>query len=130
MITLSAEQESDGSQLSTNPFSLYTTLKIGGNPKTQGWPGQKNEGNYVFKPLHPAWNALFSGFLFPDGSGAPPWPLESVMASSSRSGHLETLTIASSFPECPASHALLMGPLEEATHPLTWTTMHWFSLGF
>lgn len=33
MITLSAEQESDGSQLSTNSFPLNTTLKIGGNPK-------------------------------------------------------------------------------------------------
>lgn len=63
MITLSAEQESDGSQLSTNPFSLYTTLKIGGNPKPRAGQDKKNEGNYVFKPLHPAWNAPV--FWFP-----------------------------------------------------------------
>lgn len=124
MITLSAEQESDGSQLSTNPFSLYTTLKIGGNPKPRAGQDKKNEGNCLQTSTPCLKCSRFLVSLFPDGSGAPPWPLNHSWLPP-RPGHLgNTFIIASLFPECPASHALFNGPSEEkATHPLTWTTM-------
>ena len=77
MITLSAEQESDGSQLSTNPFPLNTTLKIGGNPKPRA--GQdKRMRETASSNLYTLFETLpFSGFPLPW------WPWSSTVAPAS-----------------------------------------------
>lgn len=82
MITLSAEQESDGSQLSTNPFSLYTTLKIGGNPKPRAGQDKKMRETMSSNLYTLLETLLFSGFPLPWWLWSPAVAPESLMASS------------------------------------------------
>lgn len=113
------------------PFFLYTTLKIDRNPKAGAGQDKKDRETMSSNLFTCLKHSPFLVFLFPGGPGALPWPLHHSWFPPIP-GHLgNTFIIASLSAECPAHHAVSNAPSEEkATHPLTWTSMDWLSLGF